>query len=171
MAKELLSESQQFSGLPMADLIGGPLNAVAKANALMSLVQTKFILDICYTRDEDVTWLEKVTYKPVMIIMSLEKRDPQVGTVVTKFDLPLVFLLPINSMGFNSVDLGLESEISSQTIPCPVCGIPIPYEINCMLSGEWVSCPQCEAKVSLPPASCPQLQEAIDKLEKLKMKE
>lgn len=33
MEKELMSMSQQFSGLPMEDLIGAPLNAVAKANA------------------------------------------------------------------------------------------------------------------------------------------
>ena len=37
--KELLSMAQQFTGLPMEDLIGGPLNASAKANAAMALTQ------------------------------------------------------------------------------------------------------------------------------------
>ncbi len=39
MANEVLSISQQFSGLPMADLLGGPLNVAAKANASMVLTR------------------------------------------------------------------------------------------------------------------------------------
>ena len=39
MEKELLSMAQQFTGLPMEDQIGGPLNASAKANAAMALTQ------------------------------------------------------------------------------------------------------------------------------------
>lgn len=46
MENALLSMSQQFSGLPMEDLIGGPLNAAAKANAAMALTQTKFFRDL-----------------------------------------------------------------------------------------------------------------------------
>ncbi len=130
MANELLSMSQQFSGLPMEDLIGGPLNAVAKANASMSFVQAKFILDTCFTADETETLPKKVTYKPVMITMSLErgvisyakddnesgtikKGDPQIRTVVTKFNLPLLTIIPINSLGVNSADIGFEMEVKS----------------------------------------------------------
>ncbi len=50
MANELLSMSQQFSGLPIEDLFGGPLNAAAKANASMALTQTKFLLDTCLSK-------------------------------------------------------------------------------------------------------------------------
>lgn len=50
MEKELMSMSQQFSGLPMEDLIGAPLNAAAKANAAMALAQTKFMLDTCFVK-------------------------------------------------------------------------------------------------------------------------
>lgn len=57
---------------------------------------------------------------------------------------------------------------ASQSIPCPICGTPIPFDINRMLRGEGFSCPQCEAKISLSPESCPQVQDAIDKLNKLK---
>ena len=44
--------AQQFTGLPMEDLIGGPLNASAKANAAMALTQTKFLLETCFNRVE-----------------------------------------------------------------------------------------------------------------------
>ena len=48
MDTNLLSMSQQFSGLPMESLIGGPLNAAAKANSAMALTQTMFMLDTCF---------------------------------------------------------------------------------------------------------------------------
>ena len=76
MENALLSMSQQFSGLPMEDLIGGPLNAAAKANAAMALTQTKFLLETCFERIE-IPATDKlpkqVNYKPVMIEMSLER--------------------------------------------------------------------------------------------------
>ena len=59
----------------------------------------------------------------------------------------------------------------SQSIPCPVCGTPIPFDINRLLRGERFSCPKCEAKVSLSPESRPQTQDAVDKLNKLKKEE
>lgn len=50
MDTNLLSMSQQFSGLPMESLIGGPLNAAAKANSAMALTQTMFMLDTCFKK-------------------------------------------------------------------------------------------------------------------------
>ena len=47
---DLLSMSQQFSGLPMDSLIGGPLNAAATANGVMAANQVKFMLDTCFTQ-------------------------------------------------------------------------------------------------------------------------
>lgn len=128
MVNELLSMSQQFTGLPMEDLIGGPLNAVAKANASMSFVQTKFILDTCFTSNDKESDSNRVIYKPIMITMSLEravvsyakedngdikKGDPQISNVVTKFNLPLLTIIPINSLGVNSAEVGFEMEVKS----------------------------------------------------------
>ena len=70
MDTNLLSMSQQFSGLPMESLIGGPLNAAAKANSAMALTQTKFTL-------------------------------------------PLLTILPINSLAVETVDINFEMEVKS----------------------------------------------------------
>ena len=156
MADEQLSMSQQFSGLPMEDLIGGPLNAVAKANASMSSVQAKFILDTCFTVEQGVRI-------PVMVKMILSRAsvdDTESQDMV--FQVPLISLLPIYPLG---VDVEMNPH---QKIPCPVCGTPIPFEINRMLRGEVFSCPRCDAKISLSSECCPQVHEAIDKLNKLK---
>lgn len=67
MDTNLLSMSQQFSGLPMESLIGGPLNAAAKANSAMALTQTMFMLDTCFKK-KNISGEQK---NRLFIIMSL----------------------------------------------------------------------------------------------------
>ncbi len=114
----LVSMAQQFSGLPMEDLIGGPLNAAAKANAAMAMTQTRFLMETCFDKTEKDS---KISYKPIMIEMSLERgvldkdKDGKliVATVETKFNLPLITIIPINSLGVNNVDISFEMEVKS----------------------------------------------------------
>jgi len=163
MESDLLSISQQFSGLPMDALIGGPLNAAARANAAMALTQTKFMLDTCFVK-ESVAQIPanqgtaavvdangKITtaevpasplipahdnYSPVMVIMSLTRgvitpgTNPipedtvkgikaQAGTptviqnMVTQFNLPLLTIVPLNSLAVSTVDIAFEMEVKS----------------------------------------------------------
>lgn len=127
MANELVSMAQQFSGLPMDSLIGGPLNAASKANAAMALTQTKFMLDTCFNRTEltpavpDVSAAE-YNYKPIMIKMSLVRavikdmgpgNAPQITPMTTRFDLPLLTIVPINSLGVDDVTVTFEMEVKS----------------------------------------------------------
>ncbi len=162
MESNLLSMAQEFSGLPMEALIGGPLNAAANANASMAMTQTKFMLDTCFT----VTPVAKAdakpatgtpgqpgytpavpavpkdynNYKPIMVIMSLERgvitpgtpAKPAVGTqgqpgyvpavdavptsiqtVTTAFNLPLLTIIPLNSLAVETVDITFEMEVKS----------------------------------------------------------
>lgn len=106
MDTNLLSMSQQFSGLPMESLIGGPLNAAAKANSAMALTQTRFMLDTCFNmakEDKDGKTIP-TQYEPIMIDMILtrsvisEDKDGKVSVTPasTKFTLPLLTILPIN---------------------------------------------------------------------------
>ena len=46
MADELVNMSSQFSGLPMKDLIGGPLQAACDAQTLLSNASANFNKDI-----------------------------------------------------------------------------------------------------------------------------
>ena len=143
MEKELLSMAQQFTGLPMEDLIGGPLNASAKANAAMALTQTKFLLETCFNKVERALTnkekedyqnkngkapddsVKRTSYAPVMIEMSLERGvltstedkngKPTTGikNFTTSFNLPLLTIIPINSLGVNNVDIPFEMEVKS----------------------------------------------------------
>lgn len=119
MDTNLLSMSQQFSGLPMESLIGGPLNAAAKANSAMALTQTKFLLDTCFTKNGEGATAQ---YLPIMIDMVLTRSviampangtEPVIKPASTKFTLPLLTILPINSLAVETVDVNFEMEVKS----------------------------------------------------------
>ena len=126
----LVSMAQQFTGLPMDSLIGGPLNAAAKANAAMALTQTQFMLDTCFQKKEitPATTPPTYNYDPIMIKMSItrgviqpQNPDPTTGVVpapiiqpvTTSFDLPLLTIIPINSLGVDNVEITFEMEVKS----------------------------------------------------------
>ena len=124
----LVSMAQSFTGLPMDSLIGGPLNAAAKANASMAMTQTKFMLDTCFSQEEIQGSNPKAyNYKPIMIAMSITRGviqpqnpntdgtvpAPIIEPVTTKFDLPLLTIIPINSLGVDNVDVTFEMEVKS----------------------------------------------------------
>src|SRR5271166_2101715 len=108
--------AQQFTGLPMDSLIGGPLNAAATANAAMALTQTKFLLDTCFTKTSSGSPAVD-SYSPILIEMSLIRgvltppgsgSPPSTSTdiqqIKTTFNLPLLTIVPLNSLAVETVD-------------------------------------------------------------------
>jgi hypothetical protein len=126
---ELVSMAQSFTGLPMDSLIGGPLNAAATANAAMALTQTKFMLDTCFNIVKGDGKTTADNYTPIMINMSLTRgvMEPavmspdgtsvttpaKITTLVTAFNLPLLTIIPLNSLAVDTVDIGFEMEVKS----------------------------------------------------------
>lgn len=124
MDSSLLSIAQQFSGLPMDALIGGPLNAAADANAKMAVTQTKFLLDTCFTKTTTGdTANASTSYKPIMIVMELSR--PVIDTTATTaptsplptatvtFNLPLLTIVPLNSLAVDAVNITFDMEVKS----------------------------------------------------------
>lgn len=127
MENELVSMAQQFSGLPMDSLIGGPLMAAANANASMAVTQTRFLLDTAFKQNADSTG-KVSSYEPIMIQMKLirgvitpapaakpgdKAGQPSITQVSTTFNLPILTILPLNSLAVDSVDIGFEMEVKS----------------------------------------------------------
>ena len=145
MDSNLLSIAQQFTGLPMDSLIGGPLNAAANANAAMALTQTKFLLDTCFQKKSvpksdavgkpgDASYKPAADahdeYTPIMINMSLTRAvitpgqkasadgkvpatDTKITPFVTTFNLPILTIVPLNSLAVQTVDITFEMEVKS----------------------------------------------------------
>lgn len=113
---ELLSIAQQFTGLPMGSLIGGPLTAAAQANHQMACDQVGYLLSTCFISKKNKK--EGITRTPVTIDMVLERpvihsngvKGTSVKTVVK---LPLLTIIPLNSLAVDEVDIKFEMEVSS----------------------------------------------------------
>ncbi|PHS08215.1 MAG: hypothetical protein COA78_12980 [Blastopirellula sp.] len=118
--------AEQFTGLPMDDLISSPLMAAAKANSMMATTQTRFMLDTCFEADETGEGEnKKITYKPIMIKMELTRgvlipKDPtkedekfEIQETKTKFDLPILTIIPLNSLAVDEVKITFDMEVKS----------------------------------------------------------
>lgn len=117
---QILSMGQQFSGLPMGALIGGPLEAAAKANQQMAMTQLQFMMVTCFNPRSD----NSSSYDPIMIEMTLERSviepaaeganaEPTVTTSKTAFRLPLLTIIPLNSLAVDNVQVDFEMEVKS----------------------------------------------------------
>jgi len=113
------SIAQQFTGLPMGDLIGGPLMAVAEANGNMAKTQTKFILDTCFNPKDD----KGDIIEPIMIKMEMRRGvlsfdangKPTTTYVDSQINLPLLTILPLNNLGVDSASVNFEMEVKSSS--------------------------------------------------------
>ena len=119
----LVSMAQQFSGLPMRSLIGGPLTAAAQANSMMAVTQTNFMLDTCFNKVESG---ENTSLQPIMVTMQISRGvisqgeaaqgsapPTNITNVTTSFDIPLLTLIPLNALGVTDVEVGFDMEVKS----------------------------------------------------------
>lgn len=119
----LVSMAQQFTGLPMESLIGAPLKAAAEANNMMAITTTQFLMDTCFKKPDK----EGGNYEPIIINMKLTRAVVQPGVATTSdpnpaptveqitstFTLPLLTILPLNSLAVESASVEFDMEVKS----------------------------------------------------------
>ena len=106
----------RYSGVDIAGIIGAPLIAAAHANSMMAREQIKFLMDFCFTKKGEV-------YEPVMIRMSMTRavvNPPEkegdahsIRRIAATFELPLLTVIPINSLGLENVQVDFDLEVTS----------------------------------------------------------
>lgn len=120
MAASSNSIAQQFTGLPMSDLIGGPLIAASDANGNMARRQTEFLFNTCFKQKGDGG--DDITYDPIMIKLNMTRavltfdentKKPDTSYFTTTLDLPLLTIIPLNNLGVDSVSVNFEMEVKS----------------------------------------------------------
>lgn len=101
----------------LTDLVSAPLIAAAEANAKISKTQVDFLLECCFTKNGN-------SYAPKMIQMELtravvtpaapgdEDQTAKMVDVTTSFNLPLLTIMPLNSLAVNNVDVNFEMDIT-----------------------------------------------------------
>lgn len=109
--------TKQFSGLPMKALIGAPLKAAADANGMLARSQTQFILSTCFDTDKE----NNDRLVPKMISFNIERTvidaDGNIApkTATMGFSIPLLTLIPINTLAVDELDIAFEMEVKSSS--------------------------------------------------------
>jgi transcription initiation factor IIE alpha subunit len=58
--------------------------------------------------------------------------------------------------------------VYEQSIPCPVCQTPIPFDTKLLISGVQFTCSNCQSSIGLDSGSRNVVADAMNKLEELK---
>ncbi len=101
-----------FRGSPIADLVGQPVVAIVKANDMMARQQVKLLMQNCFSGTNNV-------YEPVMITMLMRRgfveTNDDASTSIRqrelRFQIPLITLLPINSLAIEDVKIEFEMDV------------------------------------------------------------
>lgn len=125
MANGLVNMSSQFKGLPMGDLIGGPLNAACDAEVRLANATANFIKVIGFlppTEDEfkndkhavGGTRTVKFSFeRPVQT--SGGSADKPNATETVELEVPMLAIVKIPNLSIDSVDVTFDMEVKSST--------------------------------------------------------
>lgn len=104
--------------LNIESIIGAPLVAASKANVMMLTGQAQFLLDYCFTKEEgsglrQPLMIEMLLSQPV-VDHTKQPTDPgYISINKMAFQVPLLCLLPLNSLAIDKVDVDFDLEITS----------------------------------------------------------
>ncbi len=112
--------SSFISELSIESIISAPLVAVSKANFYMLSGQVKFLLDYCFQPRPGNS-----THEPIMIKMLMSRatiddtKEPGTPGHINRsevlFNVPMLCLVPLNSLAIDKVSVDFEMEITSAT--------------------------------------------------------
>ena len=121
-----MSENEQGTFKPqfgaelnIESIIGAPLVAASKANVMMLTGQAQFLLDYCFTKEEGSNlrqplMIEMVLSQPV-VDHTKQPTDPgYISINKMAFQVPLLCLLPLNSLAIDKINVDFDLEITSQ---------------------------------------------------------
>lgn len=126
MADGLVDMSSQFKGLPMGDLIGGPLNAACEAQIRLANATADFIQKVGFkqpkkdAKPED-PWLPRTVMfkfdRPAQVPTLPESKVPGDANAIETVDIevPMLAIIRIPNLGIDRVDITFDMEVKSST--------------------------------------------------------
>ena len=114
MADTLVNMSDQFGGLPMDQLIGGPLKAACSAQVLLAKASSDFIQEVGL--DTDATG-KIMSARTVDFSFNKPVQDPDGTTKMEKVDLqvPLLAIINTPSLSVKEAEVRFTMEVKSST--------------------------------------------------------
>lgn len=118
--EETTNESYSYSGLDIRDFVKVSLVSIAKAQHALSVEQTRAMLETCFEYDKTTK-----VHKPIMLTMALTRAlvvpadSPNALSTVQHFTsyfaIPLITIMPFNSLGIDVLNLDFNMEVTSQS--------------------------------------------------------
>lgn len=124
-ANGLASMSDQFKGLPMEELIGGPLSAACRANLMLAKSTADFINQVGFVSPTEIdakTGHNKPSEDiiPRMVDFSFERPGQNATTGELKVEsvrvmVPLLAIVPVPNLQIDTVNVNFDMEVRSST--------------------------------------------------------
>lgn len=119
----LVNMADQFKGLPMQDLIGGPLDASTKANVNLAQATADYINNVGFLQIIDPA-TKKVTAGAARMVdfdferpgTSVDANGKPIRTIeAVKLRVPILSIVPIPNLQVDQVDITFDMEVKSAT--------------------------------------------------------
>lgn len=105
-----------YKGTTIDQLLAAPFIAATSANSVMAKKQLDFLMEQCFEQDKDGSYSPKLitlTMTKSMINTGKDEGFPDIQQVSTNFQVPLLILLPINSLTITDLCVKFNLEITS----------------------------------------------------------
>lgn len=124
MASELIDMASQFKGLPMADLIGSPLQAACDAQLKLAAATANFIQTVGFAPDatdpSKPGEIRTVNFSFDRQVLKPDPTDPSKaptnGTERVDMKVPLLAVVNIPALAITKVDVTFDMEVKSSSM-------------------------------------------------------
>lgn len=113
---DIINMADQFSGLPMESVIGGPLQAACKAEVMLAAATTNFIETVGFQDKDEKNPDTPRKAKTVAFTFQRPATDPEgktIGTETVSLDVPVLSIVNIPSLMVQSADVTFDIEVKS----------------------------------------------------------
>lgn len=108
--------AQQFSGLPIEDLIVSPIVGMAKGQAKLNDVTWKYISEVAFVKDEKTgkTSARSLDVEMNRVVTDGSTGEQKLQTLYSK--VPMLPLVPIPSLAITSADIEFTMEVKTSEV-------------------------------------------------------
>lgn len=125
MADELVNISSQFKGLPMSDLIGGPLSAACESQVKLASATADFIFAIGFMPSDDpqdpyktprtarFKFNRPTDHPPAGESPGSDTTLPTIYEELVELEVPLLAIVKVPNLSITTVDVSFDMEVKS----------------------------------------------------------
>ncbi len=113
---DIINMADQFSGLPMESLIGGPLQAACKAEVMLAAATTNFIETVGFQDADAAGGPRKAKTVAFTFERPATNTDPKggkIGSETVSLEVPVLSIVNIPNLMIQNVDVTFDMEVKS----------------------------------------------------------